>query len=306
MQYVLGLDGGGTKTELIAADPDGNELLLLQGGASNPKAVAFEEAMRHVTGLLDQVPLDPRDCRGVVMGLAGIYTEAERSRAMSHVADHYAKRCGLRMPVYLTNDAEIALTAGLGVNEGLVAIAGTGSAVFGFTPSGTHYRAGGWGHILGDTGSGYDIGLHTLQAVMLSFDGVCPPTAITRLVLDHSGIGSPADLRSIVYEPHIGKQHIADYARFAIEAAMHGDPAAAELIRKAAAGLAELACAVCGRDEWFAGTRIAVTGSIFAHSELYCDAFCERLHERLPRLAVVKSQRKSAYGAALLALRKFV
>ncbi|AJY75477.1 BadF/BadG/BcrA/BcrD ATPase family protein [Paenibacillus beijingensis] len=306
MQYVLGFDGGGTKTEVIAVDLQGRELLSLRGGASNQTAVTFGTAMLQLSKLLDEVPLDPLQCRGISLGLAGIYTEEEHNRVYGYLSDYFNSSGKRPVPLYVTGDAEIALAAGLGVNEGIIAIAGTGAIVYGFSPSGKRYRAGGWGHILGDKGSGYEIGLNTLQAVMLSFDGAEPPTALTEAVLTFSGIGSPAELRSIIYESHVTKRHIADYARLCIDAAAAGDAAAVRIIRGAAEDLVRLSAAVCGREEWFLRSRIAATGSIFTHSALFMDTFCEKMRELTPQISIVQSERKAAYGAALLALQKFV
>lgn len=305
MEYVLGFDGGGTKTELAAVNLQGGELLTLRGGASNQTAVTFGAAMARLARLLDEVPLDPLRCRGICLGLAGIYTEEEQRRVQDYLLDYFRSSGKRPVPVYVTNDAEIALAAGLGVGEGIIAIAGTGAIVYGFSPSGIRYRAGGWGHILGDKGSGYEIGLSTLQAVMLSFDGAQPPTALTEPVLRLGGVGSPAELRSIVYDPHFTKQHIAGYARACIEAAEAGDDAAVRIIRQAAADLAGLAGAVCRREEWFAGARIAAAGSIFTHSPMFMDTFRAKVHECSPGISIVKSEGKAAYGAALLALQKF-
>ncbi|WP_179233006.1 N-acetylglucosamine kinase [Paenibacillus rigui] len=309
MEYVLGFDGGGTKTELIVTDLNGTELLTDRGGASNPKSLPFDSAMRHLTDMLDalhgKAAYLPQQCRGICIGMAGIYMEEEKRRVHEHLARYYTSQGWPAPLISIMNDAEIALMAGVGDTQGMIAIAGTGSIVYGLTPSGNKYRTGGWGHLLGDHGSGYDIGLQTLQAIMLSYDGVLEPTLLTELVLAAYGFESPADLRSYIYEPHIDKQHVAKFAELCIQAAEAGDSAARDIIGRAASGLADLTEAMLRKDEAFRRLPIAVTGSIFRHSPLFGERYREQLKARGIELEVVSSERKPAYGAALLAVREW-
>jgi len=306
MNYVLGFDGGGTKTALLALALDGQNLAAIEGAASNPKAVTFEKAAANLTNLIDQffevTAFKPEDCRGMCFGIAGIATEEEAVSMTKQIANYIDARYGLSLPISVRNDAEIALMAGLGQNSGMIAIAGTGAIVFGFTPDRKRFRAGGWGHILGDNGSGYDIGLRTLQAVMLAYDDVMPPTTLTELVLAKHGFASPEDLRVYIYQPFIKKQHIADYAELCIQAAEQGDSTAIAIVRNAAAELADLALALRSKDDWFKQSPIAVTGSIFKYSELFMDAFRERLQTKWNNPRVIRSEHAPAYGAAMLVI----
>jgi N-acetylglucosamine kinase-like BadF-type ATPase len=308
MKYVIGFDGGGTKTEMVAVDADGYVLSLSKGGASNPKAVTLDKAQLHIIELLDQLydkeSLQPIHCQGICLGLAGIDTEQEKESILQLVRRYYIERGIHHLPIRVTNDAEIALMAGLGNNQGIIAIAGTGAIVYGITPTGQNFRTGGWGHILGDKGSGYEIGLLTLQTVMSSFDGIRPPTQLTKLVMDLYGLSSPHELRSYIYQPHIQKKHIAESAELCIRAAELRDQAAQEIITNAATDLANLTAAIRTKDSWFANSPIAVTGSIFKHSSLYREAYKKHLESIWIQPTVVATEQTPAYGAALLAARE--
>ncbi len=307
MDYVLGFDGGGTKTDVIAIDLQGKELFAASGQASNPKSEVFEVALDHLIQLLERFYEDrrfaPDRCRGVCLGIAGMYEAEEKQKAAERINEFFREWAHCP-PVQFTNDAEIALMAALGQTYGIVVIAGTGSIVYGVTPDGQSFRVGGWGHLLGDKGSGYDIGLHALQAVMESYDGVSPPTRMKELVLTKHRWHSPEALRSYVYQAHITKQHIAEFAKICIEAAAEGDNAARRILTRSAEDLAKQTATLRSRHPWFAASSVAASGSVFHYSALFFSTFKDRLNSGGERIAIFRSDRKPVYGAAMLALRE--
>jgi N-acetylglucosamine kinase-like BadF-type ATPase len=216
---------------------------------------------------------------------------------MRQFIENYRNERGLPFAIQITNDAQIALTASLGSDCGIIVISGTGST------EGKAYRTGGWGHLLGDEGSGYDIGSSVLKAVMHAYDGLNPPTALTGMIMDAYGSGAITDLKSYIYAPHIQKSDIAKFAEFAIRAAEDRDETAERIIRQAAEKLAETAAALVRKDSWFATCDLVTSGSIFAHSDLFAKTFAERLKPLAPGIRLQPSSRKPAYGAALMARR---
>ncbi len=305
MKFAIGIDGGGSKTEAVAVDDSGAELERFTGKASNPYAVTFEQAMIHIAEICDYFFSQPKfaggDCLGICLGLAGADNEEERC-AFARSLEEYAARRGKRCRIWITNDAEIALMAALRKNSGIAAIAGTGSIVYGLTEDGTRFRVGGWGHLLGDEGSGYKIGLHTLQAVMRSYDGVYPPTRLTELTLNKLGLASAPDLKHAVYQQEMKKQHVASFAELCIRASALGDGVAINIIDDAAAELALLTLALREKHPYFQHAPIAAAGSIFKHSRRYLDTFQQCLAAKGAENPVIVSGRSSADGAAQLAL----
>lgn len=313
MRYVIGIDGGGTKTEAVIMNLSGEIAGSFEVGATNPNAVSYDVARGNLYRLLDccfnDAGMAAADCLAVSLGLSGVDSAEEREKIAASLRE-YGDRHGCSCDILIHNDAEIALMAALGRNRGIIAISGTGAIVFGVAPDGIRYRTGGWGHILGDQGSGYDIGLSVLQTVMRSYDGVCPETALTGLVLEKHGFSSPEQLRTYIYQPHIQKANIAEYAHLCIRAAeTMQDAAARQIVEKAARELAALTNALRGKHPYFADAPVAATGSIFKHSELFRDTYRRCLNEwneqrRLDRRTdVAISERKPAHGAALLALQ---
>jgi N-acetylglucosamine kinase-like BadF-type ATPase len=305
MEYVIGVDGGGTKTEAAAYSISGKWLGSCQGGASNPQAVTYEKAISNLEELFDslfaQLKLLPSRCKAICLGLAGVDSEGARAPFRKALAE-YAKKKGSAFRLMVKNDAEIALMAAIGSNHGIIVISGTGAIVYGLTEDGRRHRIGGWGHILGDTGSGYEIGLHTLQAVMRSHDGIAPKTALTDMILERHGFPTPVSLKEYIYGPAIKKQQIAEYAEICIRAAEAGDALAMELIRDAALQLADMALAMQKKEDLFTVSRIGVTGSIFKNSRLFLDTFEAQIRSH-SNAAVMLSTQSPVFGAGRLALQ---
>ncbi len=305
MNFVIGVDGGGTKTEAAAMSMDGAEVGRFAGKASNPYAVTFEKAIDHIHEVLmaffNQAPYPVGQCAGVCLGLSGVDKEQEKQRFHDALLQ-FVRQLGADFPIWIRNDAEIALNAALGTHFGIAVISGTGSIVYGITPEGGKFRTGGWGHLLSDEGSGYQIGLRTLQAVMRQYDGVIPETSFSGLVLNKLQISSPLDLKEFVYQPEVKKQHIAEFAELCIRAASEQDAAAVEILRRSAAELAELTIALRKKHDYFQSAPIAAIGSVFKHSTLFLEAFKQELAAEKACNGIIVSGRSSAYGAASLAV----
>lgn len=303
MDYVIGVDGGGTKTEAVALSLDGTSVIGFVGGATNPSSATFEEAGRELAAVLDHIfdapDLAGHSCKGMCLGLSGAGTARIQEDFRSFLTAYLNRRNAV-CPVYLRNDAEIALAAALGKDCGMVAVAGTGSIVIGRTPEGETFRTGGWGHLLGDEGSGYQIGQHLLQAVVRSFDQVEPPTLMADLVSEAYELAGIPDLRSIVYRPGLQKQEIAAFARLCFRAADADDKAAVSIVRTEARRLSDTAAALIGKHPFFSSADMVLSGSVFQNG-LYRDTFCSGLRSRFPSVQFHRNVHSPAVSAAQLA-----
>src|SRR3972149_541516 len=186
--YVLGLDGGGSRTVCIVADEDGQEMGRGLGGSSNHQSVGVEaakeaiaEAVAGARGAAGGPPL-----RAACMGMAGL-DRVEDERILMGLLQPLLPRVRLR----LVHDSEIALVGGTGGRrDGVVVIAGTGSIGVGHDGAGRVVRAGGWGHVLGVEGSGYQIAQRGLNAATRARDGRGPATSLLESLPEAGGAGS--------------------------------------------------------------------------------------------------------------------
>lgn len=298
---ILGLDGGGSKTLALLADASGRVLGRGAAGSSNyqnigaPAAWAALDAA--IAAAFADAGLSPRPLDAVCLGLAGVDRPEDRTLFEGWAAERFGGA-----PAVIANDAEIVLAAGTPAGWGVALISGTGSIVFGRHPSGAMARAGGWGHILGDEGSGYAIGLAALRAVMAAFDGRGPTTALTDAVLAHWGLAAPPDLVGRVYREDVGATDIAGLARLVDAAAAAGDGVALEILRGAGHDLAITVEAVARRLDLPAPIPCALAGGVVVHGVQARAAFLAAAAARGLALAPITPVPEPAQGAVRLAL----
>lgn len=300
--YVIGVDGGGTKTKAVLVDQHGKVIDEFNGGATNPHAVSFSVVKQTLYKILDYfVSRFPQDSiKAICLGVAGVHLPSER-QAITDLIVAYATAHTLSLQVHVQSDAEIALAAGHDQIAGTIVIAGTGSIVYGVTPQGNILRAGGWGAILGDTGSGYEIGLHALQAVMRSRDGIIGSTLLTKEIMSVYNISRIENLRNIVYKDGFGKKEIASLAKTCIATAEQGDLIATQILKRGAAGLADLTDALFRKDSSLQELPVFMTGSMFIHAVIFRTHF-EKLLQTKGRTNLQLLTKPPAYGAAKIAL----
>jgi N-acetylglucosamine kinase-like BadF-type ATPase len=202
------------------------------------------------------------------------------------------------------NDGIIALMGGALKPFGVIVISGTGSISFGVNRAGQRARAGGWGHILGDEGSGYQIALRALRAVCRAHDGRTPATKLTQIVLEHFGFDRAEQLLGWTKEIQGAKAEIAALSRLVHQANEQGDATAAAILREEADELAMAVGAVADKlfekpeTDW----EVIVAGGNLRKSESFFQLFQAAVAKRLPGINVVQPRSEPVEGAVLYAL----
>jgi N-acetylglucosamine kinase len=205
----------------------------------------------------------------------------------------------------LVHDTEIALVGGTsGKREGVVVIAGTGSIAVGYDGTGRTVRAGGWGHILGDEGSGYQIAQRGVNAATRARDGRGPATSLLESLPKAAGVASLEDLASRIYLEGWTAAQVAALAPVVLDAAAAGDAVARGLVAAAGHELSRAAVAVVrglGRDEG-ARFEVVLSGGVFGGSAELVEAVREEINAFAPGADVHLPKKEPVVGAAWLAL----
>jgi glucosamine kinase len=301
MDFVLGFDGGGTKTECIALDADGRIAGQGQAGASNPLRVGYDAASAALqmaaAGAISTAKRSAHEVRGVCAGLAG----AGRANVAEEMRLRLA-RIWSKAAIQVTTDADAALEAAVGNGPGVVLIAGTGSIALGRNSNGELSRAGGYGVWVGDLGSAHDIGRSAVAAACRARDFSGSATTLGELVMFATKCRDWDDLIE-----KIAAGPAAVFTRLVpavMQAAEEGDAAAREILMHAALDLANLALAVIGRlgmkDTEF---RVARTGGVFDRSYILDSRVDDLIVRVAPHAHVNLLAEPPALGAARLALR---
>ena len=183
---VLGIDVGGTKTVCLLADDDERVIAEAREEGANLQG-AGELALEKVLHSVMEKTLEGTGVipSAICLGIAGVDRASDEAVVRSIMS-----RIGYKARLLIVNDALIALQAGVGDAAGIVIVSGTGSIAYGRNDQGEASRAGGWGYVLGDEGSGYWIGRLALRAVVRHADGRGRVTSLTPRLLAHFGVGA--------------------------------------------------------------------------------------------------------------------
>lgn len=262
---VIGIDGGGTRTRAQLADLKGLVLGKGEAGTSNPVvhgiAAAEHEIETAISRAFEDAHVPPRRAAALVMGLGG----AGRTREQVELAEW--TRARYAQEVKVVHDAEIVLAAGVKEHWGVALIAGTGSFAWGRNKSGETARAGGWGYLLGDEGSGFDLARQALRAATQFADGRSESTRLLDDILQFWDLGAPHDLIGAVYHSGLTHSDLAKLAPVVMNAAETGDKVAERLVGEAGEALAAAVAAVGRRLELdLAPFPLALTGGLLLGS----------------------------------------
>jgi N-acetylglucosamine kinase-like BadF-type ATPase len=240
---LLGVDGGAA-TQAVLADLAGRPLGRGRGGESNHHRVGLEKAREAIVTAIEGAFLSAFGPRAraeagrqrvaaACFGLAGVDGPHDEKLQLA-----WARERGFAASLRIVNDTELILAAGAPEGWGVALVAGTGSNCVARGPDGRTVRVGGWGPLLGDEGSGYQMGLSALRTAAQAADGRRPVPEVLRRVLDHWSLPGPDALLPRVYAPETTHADIAGLAGLVMDLAAAGQPDARRMVDDAAASLA--------------------------------------------------------------------
>ncbi|MGP4033715.1 N-acetylglucosamine kinase [Pseudarthrobacter sp. 1C304] len=264
---VIGLDIGGTKTRGIRIE-DGTVTDVRTTGSTNTQNVPVEQAARRLGELL--TALGAGEAGRVIVGAGGIDTEADAEHLRRLIAPHSP-----HSDISVIHDTRLILAAG-GADTGIAIISGTGSAVWGVNAAGRTGRAGGWGYLLGDEGSGYWFGREAVRYSMDRANRGQDIDLLTRGLLDYCGLTAPEELISL-FHGTAGRHYWADTSRLVFDTACAGHSPSLAIIDSGANHLAGQAATVAA--------RIGMTGPVVLGGGLVTNqqAFQQSITDHLKR-----------------------
>ena len=307
MKLFLGIDGGQTATKCILAEASGRVLSAGRGGpAIHLKDQATREHARKVLHdtvhqALDQAGLPATtEIACAFLGFSGV-AGPETSAAKTYcnlVREQFAVRS-----IAIDHDARIALAGAIPSMNGAIAIAGTGSIAFAMNANRDSARAGGWGYLLGDPGSAYEIGRQGLAAVSMAYDGTGPATQLSSRLLQLLAIHHASEITQAVYQDPSPKLRIASVCSTVAAAAVSGDPVALSIIESAGRDLATMACAAARK---LAPSPLVFSGigGVFDSCELLRKFYGDFLLRECSAAEVVEPAFPPLVGALMLAFKQ--
>ena len=301
MAFYLGIDGGGTKTRCVLAN-ETTVLATAVSGGCNVVRLGEEQARESLHAVVRQVcaqtKIEPHQIAALCIGAAGA-ARPEIAAKLQHILAGIDPKFTAHIEV--VGDAVIALEAAFASGPGVIAIAGTGSIVYGRDASGQTARAGGWGFAISDEGSGHWIGRHAISALLRARDEG-HETALTPRILEAWKLDSiDALVQSANATP---PPEFPRLFPIVMRAASEGDSIARELLSRAGAELATLAGIVLRRVSPVPPyVLVAMTGSVFRQSEDVRQVFYHELTASFPGVKLLDDFVDPALGALARARR---
>ena len=296
-RHLLGIDGGATKTLAAVLDVRRGAVHLGHGGPSNQDAVGvraagralFDAAAEALAGAgIGEAQLD-----AAVLAIAGTDTEA--------IARHVHSERSAEWIV--VGDVVGAWATATGAQPGVGVISGTGSNVFGVGADGRAWRAGGWGHVLGDEGSGYWLGLQSIKAALRDREASGPATALSDAAVAFLEVASVEALAAAVYSRPLTKSEIAAFAIETAGLAERGDVVARELYEAGVRELAAQIAAVIDRTGLQGSFPVGLIGSAYKAGPIFVEPLTRAIQALAPRAEVSVVSLAPVGGSLLLAAR---
>lgn len=303
-KYIIGMDGGGTKTIGILADQDGNIINRETGDSSNLQAIGGEKLEQNISELVEKLKMktgtNDINISHLYAGLAGAGRQTDREKIYKILQSH-----NLSERITIDTDASAALTGAFAGAPGIILISGTGAICFGKGDDGQLVRCGGWGYLLGDEGSGYFIGQQAIIASLKHHDGRGRETKLKELIEKRYQLTCIDNIISQIYSGKIDRTEIASLAPLVFEANIKGDIAAREIITSAGSELGKLVAAVSLK-MGLKGKKIraALIGSIFNQRNVLRPLMEEQVKNISQDVQFIDPRFEPAVGSVILGLKK--
>lgn len=306
-RYILGIDGGGTRTTACLADLEGRIVQEYLTGSSNYKSVGINNVRDNINNaVLGVINKSGEEDKIIIesacFGIAGNDTDNDLAIYKKIIFNKRLDAFLDPRKTKICNDSRIGLEAGSISENRIMIICGTGSNCFGINRFGKEAYAGGWDYILGDEGSGYDIAIKALRAVMKSYDGSGKKTILNKKILKYLGLNSELEIVEWIYKKDISKEIISDIARVVCSSSNLGDLISQKILVEAATEIEIIISTVVEKlkisNKDF---DLVLVGSVFECKKYFKEVLLNRLKKRFKGISFKKLTKKPVLGAIILA-----
>lgn len=284
--YVLGIDGGGTKTTGVIVNYAGKIIKEVTVGGTNLNSKDRSDVIFELVSLINKLKTNNNDLFLQITSLFAGMSGAGNKQNQADLQNIIMSLLPPSVKVAVDNDAITALYSGTLGEPGIVQIAGTGAITYGINQEGDHGRVGGWGHYFSDFGSGYSIGRDGLRASFMAHDNMGKSTEIIARLLRHFQVSDLPDLVNEVYQHDNPKEIIASLSRIVMDAADQGDQVALTIIDENASYLGQ-AISTLGKKLFpikshFESLPVVLAGGLFNRFDLFEQPITKTLlHNRI-------------------------
>lgn len=299
MKYLIGIDGGGTHSRLLAVDLSGREVGFSLGKStnveSNPLSVVKQNFMMLLKDFLGAFGRTIDDCVALCFGTAGVDTESTR-RMIESMLDSFQLSC----PVKVVNDAVIALFADTRGKPGIMLISGTGSIGYGINRELRTWRVGGFGYLVGDEASAYWVARKGIAAALHAYDRSGPDTIMINDFCKTLHLNEFDEIVDYIYQKN--KSDLARLNHVVVNAHQNGDPVATQIMHEALDWLCVTVSTIVrelSMDD--APYPLLLGGGFLTNNKWMRRSLIECVKERHPNLIIDSQKTKAEWGAVYMA-----
>ncbi len=305
-KYIIGIDAGGTKTQTILTDLQKDVFICGYGNRpANPTRIPLKKASATLAEATAEVIRDggftPSDIAAVCLGVAGGGKKEHQATIAAAVA-----KLGITGPILVVSDVVAAFWGAIPDGHGVIAISGTGSSAYGADKQGNTVTAGGWGYLVGDEGSAFDIGRSGINAALKAYEGRGPATLLQQKLLPYFQLNTLNEIRYAIYDPADinRKLVISQFAPLVTQTAAAGDPIAQDILRRAGNEIGLSIVSVAQRlglcEQAF---PVGLIGGVFKAGDLVVDPLRNTVLQSAPQANVFITKNSPALGAVRLAIQ---
>lgn len=303
MQFLIGIDGGGSKTKTVISDLSLLILHTASGGASNflvnDKQDVAASIREQISECISHIKLTPDDELIIVIGTAGAGRKKEAELFKDFLLNFLNEEIPCISELVIESDALITLEGAFEGKTGAIMISGTGSIMFAKDENGTLHRVGGFGRLIGDEGSGFRIGMKGLNILSKFFDGRIEHTLLNKLIPERFGLLSSEILINKIYKENFD---IASIAPVVIYAAKKSDPYALKIIDEETEELISHIKAMLKKIKTD-HLNLVLTGGLLLQDTLFTKTLRTKISNEFSSIRIVEPSHPPEKGALLIAKR---